>query len=363
MLLEIISLVPTSLITGQGLWNALTTVKTDEPKKKSKLSKKRICIVFPSYRDIVDTVAWSKWSNSTAQIIVVEDIYNGNDASNKEVKILKRNNRKGFKAGALNLAIDHILRNNIKCDYVFFFDADHIPIKSFDDINDYLDKEVIQFYWDDGRPFNTSIDDLTYSARYFSNINNSNRAFKNLSGSAMAIDINIFKAGFRFPDSITEDYALTLELLKQGIEVNVVPIAISQGAAPRTFKAFIKQQSRWAEGTVRDARLNGLKVKMSLRQRFDWFMQLNIYLQALWMATTIILYLSGLLPNFVAGILVLIQIVCYYSQLRKAPVKYWLNYFILNYVIMIPQFIAATKGLLSNNGYFDRTHKKGNSHE
>ena len=362
MLLEIISLVPTSLITGQGLWNVLTTAKTAEPEKKSRLSKKRICVVFPSYRDIVDTIAWSKWSNSIAQIIVVEDMYNGNEASNK-VKILKRDNREGFKAGALNLAIDYILKNNIKCDYVFFFDADHIPIKSFDDINDYLDKEVIQFYWDDGRPFNTSIDYLTYSARYFSNINDSNRAFKNLSGSAMAININVFKAGFRFPDSITEDYALTLELLKQGIGVDVVPIAIPQGAAPRTFKAFIKQQSRWAEGTVRDARLNGLKVKMSLKQRFDWFMQLNIYLQALWMVMTIVLYLSGLLPNLVAGILIAIQIICYYSQLRKAPIKYWLNYFILNYVIMIPQFIAVAKGLLSNDGYFNRTYKKGNSHE
>lgn len=275
--------------------------------------------------------------------------------------MLKRDNRKGFKAGALNYAIDYLLKTGETYDYAMFFDADHVPSTTeFDKIVPYLNgDDVLQFSWNDGYPYETAIDNLTYSARYVSNFNNAHRDFKNLTGSAMVIKFSLLEEGARFPVSITEDYALTLELLKKQIPVKTVPIVISEGKAPKTLKAFVKQQNRWAEGTVRDARLNGAKTKMTLKQRFDWFMQLNLYLQGLWFIVSLFFLLSGIIFGYLAITIIAIQAICYYTQLRKAPIKFWPYYFILNYVIMLPQVTAVLRGLTKNNGLFYRTYKKG----
>lgn len=365
MLLEILSAVPTGMMTLQGIWNLHTTldlkIKFKEQKEEKNNKKKKVCIIFPCYKDVVAIDKWLDWSSNVTEIIIAEDIYHHNFSKDPKVKILTRKHRNGFKAGALNMAIDYILENKIACDYIFFFDADHIPTQiKLDDIDKYLHKPVIQFFWDDGQPYMTAIDNLTYSARYFSNVNNYNRRFKNLTGSAMAFDIEVFKNGFRFPESITEDYALTLDLIERtNDKVTVIPITISVGKAPKSFKTFIKQQNRWAEGTVRDARLMWAKVRIPIEERIDWFMQINIYLQGLWFFTAIILFLSGLLlASWLVLFLILLQLVCFYSQLRKAPFKFWLYYFLLNYVVMVPQTMAVIRGILNEDGYFDKTHKK-----
>ena len=75
--------------------------------------------------------------------------------------------------------------------------------------------------------------------------------------------------------------------------------------------------------------------------------------------TAIILFLSGLLlASWLVLFLILLQLVCFYSQLRKAPFKFWLYYFLLNYVVMVPQTMAVIRGILNEDGYFDKTHKK-----
>ncbi|MHB1764897.1 MAG: glycosyltransferase family 2 protein [Gammaproteobacteria bacterium] len=364
MILEIISLIPTILILGGGIWALEKTLKTPKLRKGLNFSKKKIVLVFPCYKDVVAVDKWLSWSKDISKIIIVEDITNGNNSDNPLIEVIKRNNRNGFKAGACNDAINYIIKKNIKCDYVFFFDADHIPSElSYSSILPHLYSEVIQFFWNDGMPYTTAIDNLTFSARYYSNINNYNRAFQNLTGSAMAISMDIFKQGIRFPESITEDYALTLKLLAKGINVTVCPLIISVGQAPKTFKAFIRQQDRWAEGTVRDARIMGSKLKMSFMERFDWFMQVNVYLQGLWFTLSLIFFLSGLLVGWLAVLIIAIELICFYSQLRKAPVKYWIHYFFLNYIVMIPQIKSVIKGITENKGFFDRTYKKGLSYE
>lgn len=363
MLLEIVSVFPSGMMTIQGIWNLYTTSSL-KPKEIEKVNnkKKRICVIFPCYKDVVDIDKWVNWSPSVDKIIIAEDVYHNNVSNNPKVEVLTRNSRDGFKAGALNMTIEHILKSKANYDYIFFFDADHIPTKvKFDEINKYLNKPVIQFFWDDGQPYKTAIDNLTYSARYFSNINNYNRHFKNLTGSAMAFSLEVFKNGYRFPESITEDYALTLDLLENtNDKIAVVPLTISVGKAPKSFKTFIKQQNRWAEGTIRDARLSWTKVKLTVKERLDWFMQVNIYLQGLWFFLTMILLLSGLIASDLIVVIGLmsIQLIGFYSQLRKAPVKFWLYYFFLNYIVMLPQTVAVVKGMFKDDGYFDKTHKK-----
>jgi cellulose synthase/poly-beta-1,6-N-acetylglucosamine synthase-like glycosyltransferase len=357
-----VSLVPTGFMTAQGIWNMwMSRNKKPDAASSSKKLTKGVVLIFPCYKDIVDVDKWINWSSAIKKILIVEDVENGNISHSEKVVVLKRDNRSGFKAGALNYAIDYLLKTGETYDYAMFFDADHVPsITKFDEIRPYLNgDDVLQFSWNDGYPYETAIDNLTYSARYVSNLNNAHRDFKNLTGSAMAIKFSLLEEGARFPVSITEDYAMTLELLKKQIAVKTVPIVISEGKAPKTLKAFVKQQNRWAEGTVRDARLNGSKIKMTLKQRFDWFMQMNLYLQCLWFLVSLIFLLSGIIFSYLAITIIAIQAICFYTQLRKAPIKFWAYYFILNYVILLPQITAVLRGLTKNKGLFYRTYKKG----
>ena len=87
-------------------------------------------------------------------------------------------------------------------------------------------------------------------------------------------------------------------------------------------------------------------------------MQVNTYFQGLWFVASLILIGLGLLVGWLAVVLIAIQLVCFYSQLRKAPVKYWPYYFALNYVVMMPQLVAVLRGTFISKSVFYKTDKK-----
>ncbi len=53
-----------------------------------------------------------------------------------------------------------------------------------------------------------------------------------------------------WPDAIGEDIVLTWRLLKQGWKVYFEPKSVAFTDVPETFKAFIRQRSRWARGMI-----------------------------------------------------------------------------------------------------------------
>ncbi len=220
---------------------------------------------------------------------------------------------------------------------------------------------MVQFFWDDGEPLHSAIDWLIYSSRYYSNWNIFNRNFRNLTGSAMAIRYDMILQGLRFPDSITEDYALSLALLKAGLAIDVVPLTISIGKSPRNFDAFIRQQNRWAEGTIRDALDNCSALKeMEWSARMDFILHVNMYAQGVWIiAATMGLFLFSINIDVIAIGFMAVQLVSYFATLRKAPKKYWPLYFLLNYVMVPFQTYALIKAFVKASGRFYRTQKNG----
>ena len=216
-----------------------------------------------------------------------------NEQFKSHAEIIHRADRSGFKAGALNNVLDILTERGDKFDYIMVFDSDHIPYnKSINEIYGYLNKELIQFFWLDGLPLETPLNWLTFSSRYFSNWNIYNRKFPNLTGSAIAIRYDLVKEdGLRFPETITEDYALTLLTVSHRmLKVTVMPYVLSIGSSPRSFRVFVKQQTRWAEGTVRDARKYFMRIITSntttIPGKVDFLFHVNMYLQGIWMLIT-----------------------------------------------------------------------------
>ena len=94
MITEIVSVVPTVMITGQGIWSAYMSVEPEDNKKtqegtqgqiKGDKGKKDVVLVFPCYKDVVEIDKWLAWSKDVKKLIIVEDVYNGNKSKDPRV--------------------------------------------------------------------------------------------------------------------------------------------------------------------------------------------------------------------------------------------------------------------------------------
>ncbi len=373
--IEILATIATALLTVEGVW-ILWTVR--QPKLANVImttpaygKKKKICVIFPSYKDVVDMDKWQEWGRGEdVKYIIAEDITNNNAVNKKKARLIRRNVRSGFKAGAVNNVLDQLCEQDEHFDYVMIFDADHVPYNnSIKEIYGFLNKEVIQFFWLDGLPLETPLNWLTWSSRYYSNWNIYNRAFANLTGSSIAIRFDLIKQDhIRFPETITEDYALTLQTIYQRkLRITIIPYILSVGSSPRSFHGYVKQQTRWAEGTVRDAmHYFGVVIGsplVSFRGKLDFMLHVNMYLQGLWMMINYALLLAGGVYTIMVIPIVAFQAVAYMRTLAKTPKRYWLVYMALNYYMAVVQIYALARALTIPRGTFNLTDKNAGAYD
>jgi cellulose synthase/poly-beta-1,6-N-acetylglucosamine synthase-like glycosyltransferase len=373
-LLTFIAAVATFMLTIEGVW-IIWTARTPKNAKEVMTKgcpgqRKRICVIFATYKDTVNLGEWIKWGDGEPiKFIIAEDSSNNNDIYSDKATVIHRDTREGFKAGAVNNVFDMLAKGKEQFDYIMLFDADHVPYnRSIKEVYGYLNKDVIQFFWLDGLPLRGPVKGplnwLCYSSRYYSDWNIYNRAFGNLVGSALAIDFKLIKNdNLRFPNSITEDYALTLYTArKKKLRVTVMPFVLSIGNAPKNFKAYVKQQIRWSEGTIRDAKTYFWSVvlneRIGLRGKLDFLFHVNLYLQGIWMCITVIAWASGVVAySYLIIPILLFQTLAYFKTITKAPKRYWPIYFFLNYFMAVVQVYAFLRGWLIRKGSFYATEK------
>jgi cellulose synthase/poly-beta-1,6-N-acetylglucosamine synthase-like glycosyltransferase len=176
------------------------------------------------------------------------------------VKVLRRTNRTGFKAGALAVGL-----GQASGDYVGIFDADFIPPRNFY-------RETLPFFFADSRMglvqgrwghLNDQDGLLTraqaigidghfmieQSARTF------NGLFMNFNGTAgvwrrEAID----DAGGWSGDTLTEDLDLSYRAQLAGWHTHFIAELEARAELPTSIGAFKSQQFRWAKGSIQTAR-------------------------------------------------------------------------------------------------------------
>lgn len=168
------------------------------------------------------------------------------------IKYIHRNDRKGFKAGAINNALKMIHGY----DLVSIFDADQRPVKSFfHDILQYFKDpkvamvQVPQSYTELGSPISlgSNYQQVPF-LRMIMKGRNRRSTFSLGSGSTFRISA-LEDVGLMDEDSITEDAATSLKLYDKGYSAIYVDLPlIWYGEPPRDASAFVSQQSRWSLG-------------------------------------------------------------------------------------------------------------------
>jgi len=252
-----------------------------------------VTILLPTYNEyaVVDRLlgAVTKIDYPAYEVIVADDSTDkktmrhlGAWEKSGKVRIVHRDSRSGFKAGALNNALDFSRKDG---DYLLFFDADYVPTpdiiwKMLADFSGGI-ADVVQGYPDPS--LNSSKNVLTRSVRasssYYCLVDVATRqrmkGFIPIFGSVFMIKkVVLEKVGGFDESSITEDWALASSLAENGYRV-VFDEGISVPAeCPTTLRSLMRQQMRWAEGMTRDTKNHFLKMlgsrKATPMQKFDY---------------------------------------------------------------------------------------------
>jgi cellulose synthase/poly-beta-1,6-N-acetylglucosamine synthase-like glycosyltransferase len=204
------------------------------------------------------------------------------------VETIRRADRQGYKAGALQAALEHTPE-----DFIVLFDADFIPPADFlVRTVPYLiqDKNlgVVQSRWAHlNRNYNLLTRAIAIAVDIHFLIEQTGRyaagLFQNFNGSAGVIRKQaILEAGGWQADTLAEDLDLSYRMQLHGYRILYLKDIQSPAEIPPTIPSFKKQQGRWACGSMRTAR-KILPVllpnhKYQLKQRLQAFIHLTGYM-------------------------------------------------------------------------------------
>jgi len=197
------------------------------------------------------------------EIIVVDDstdettgILRKFQKKTKAFRLIHRRNRRGFKAGALNDAL-----KESKGDIIVVFDSDYVLGRDFlkKIVQPFMRDEKVAFVqtrWDYLNPRKNRISRIAMMA--YNAFHQCSMPVKEKLGTAIFCGTGgavrksvLVNAGGWNEDSIGEDLDLSIRILNNGWKQVYLPYVKARGEVPETFRAFVKQQERWAYGTTK----------------------------------------------------------------------------------------------------------------
>ena len=285
-----------------------------------------VCVHLPIYnekyivRRLVQACAEmaARYDRSKVRILLLDDSTDDTyeearkitaeySARGYHIELIHRDNRQGFKAGALQEALARTTE-----DYIALFDADFIPEA------DFLDRTIPYFIQDPhlgivqsrwchlNRDYNL----LTFAVaiaidihfvveqpgRYASGL------YQNFNGSGGVLRKKaILEAGGWQSDTLTEDLDLSYRMQLNDYKMLYIKDLDSPAELPPTVPSFKQQQGRWANGSLRTARkiLPQIirKSGLSFRHRLQAVIHLTGYLIHPLMTISFILACIGTLAN------------------------------------------------------------------
>jgi len=156
--------------------------------------------------------------------------------------------------------------------------------------------------------------------------------------------------------SVTEDWELSIRLQRDGYYIFATHQLETWGRPPETLKAYLRQQERWAEGTIRDIKhhfWNTMKNKdLGFTEKFGFVFQAGHYLGGIMTPLGILglvfSYVIGgppiALPSLIQSLYFLLGALCP-EKLYSVPIKEILDKFL----IMMPVYSRAIiRGVLNN---------------
>lgn len=401
-------------IYSLDLWflTASSVLKKKDMGKPPPLSRwPKVSVHLPFYnerrvaRRILEACSRLDYPRELLEIIVVDDSDDGTTEivegfikeAETQIRLIRRRGREGFKAGALQRALEAS-----EGDVIAIFDADYIPSR------DFLKRVIPYLYMDDriafvqarwtyidgefswyAKAISLAIDiynKVDQAARYLSNLiphfNGTCAVFRKKA----LLDVGGWNA-----DTLAEDLDLSIRLKMRGWKHVYLPELEVPGEIPPTFKALKNQQYRWARGFTECLKKHwkALIVEKSLTipQRFESLIYLATYVlcpvslagMALGGAYSLIFPKNFYIENLKSYLLLIFNVV-FSSVIYTAPlaaatttifrskdtlkgrVKGFIKLIYLTiffYVMLLNYSKAVVDGLLKGRGYFHRTPKTG----
>ena len=280
------------VVKGFLLFSLLCKRKTMNQNSKSKKITyyPMITVQLPIYNEyyvverLLSSVSKIDWPKEKLEIQVLDDSEDEtSDLIRKKVKEIKdsffqikhfkRNNREGFKAGALQAGL-----LESKGEFVAIFDSDFLPDKNFlkKTIPFFSDKKLgaVQTKWghiNENYSWLTKAQALSLDVHF--NIEQfSKSSFNhliNFNGTAGVLRKEcILSAGGWQKEALTEDLDLSYRAQIKGWKFKYFPESVSPAELPITMNALRLQQHRWAKGGAQCARKYLFKI---IKQRnFSW---------------------------------------------------------------------------------------------
>jgi cellulose synthase (UDP-forming) len=213
---------------------------------------------------------------------------------------LRRTSHSGAKAGNLNHAL-----SRTRSPLVAVFDCDHVPDTRFVE-------QTAGYFWDRRVA-------LVQTPQYYANAADnpvaaaawSQQALffgiiargKAATGSMFCCGTNVLfrrsaleSVGGLPEDSVTEDFALSIELREQGWDTVYVPEVLAAGLGPEDMASYVSQQDRWARGCLSAVR-RVLAAALPWRQKLQYLLSAMFFLTgwtyAVYMALPVVRIVGG----------------------------------------------------------------------
>ncbi len=219
-----------------------------------------VTVIVSSYNEpveILERTLFAIRANFSGPVIVADDSTEDVDkmsalSSNYKAVFSHRNERAGFKAGAINNAM-----RKVKTPFIVLLDSDAVPSADFFSISlSYIRHyDFVQFpqYYENRKASYVAMGAYAQQVPFMFRI----MPLRSQRGSAFMLGTNLIYrkeavegvGGFD-EESITEDLSTSLKLHEAGCTSVYVNKTVVSNSAPENLRAFFTQQERWAKGTL-----------------------------------------------------------------------------------------------------------------
>jgi len=300
------------------LLSAARRYKSPELQPDSMASKPRVAIHVPVYNEkyviprLVSACASmaENYGNDRVKIVIIDDSDDETvevidqevanyQARHLQIEVLRRFSRQGYKAGALQAALDRTEE-----EFVAVFDADFTPPPDFlvRSVPLFIQNErlgIIQGRWTHiNRNYNALTEAIAIGIDVHFLIEQAGRyangCLQNFNGSGGIFRTHaLVQAGGWQSDTLAEDLDASYRVQMQGYRILYLRDLHCPGEVPPTVPSFKKQQGRWACGSLQTAK-KLLPILLpnrnfGFKQRLEAFIHLTGYLVHPLMFTSFVL--------------------------------------------------------------------------
>ncbi len=275
--------------------------KGSRPRLASPSLLPKITIQVPTYNEkrvverLLNACLQLDYPRDRLELVVVDDSTDSTTEILREhqkrhpdlIKVIHRQKRTGFKAGALQEALKYTTG-----EFIAIFDADHIPRRDFllKALPHFSNAKIafVQGLWYSHNTVRSPVAKISglaveshFRIEYFARLKAD--SFPLVFGSAGVIRRRALESvGGWHSDTLTEDVDLTIRLYLGGWRGAYTNQAQSAIEMPATLAAFKRQQHRWAQGHIQCLIKYGTRIvgsrNMTARQKLGCLLLLSYYL-------------------------------------------------------------------------------------